>query len=407
MDYSKINELREYPFVKAFLAGKVTESTFHDDFNAFLKDPYFRSTFGFTEDNINLDELRTLENTLKFPQFTKVLKYNVILWRNLLLSSRLGCQVDILDFSTTRTGTHKYIKALAVLNLPRVQKAKRLFVVSAGNYAYSLIQAMKDLKMHKEVIVIIDRSTDYSVIRMLEHENAEFIIKDLNERMFYPRENILTYLFSKKKAVPSIQSNEEKMTEIFTENIDVTNFYMGLLVGHPSRLHASPPYWESWKGFILYKDVVQTLEEYDYIACPVGSGELIYAFWNEYKESPSILRQKIPVFIGVVPTYAHRLGAKGIIKFEDLQESKAQALVTAKFEMDLRGLRRDINWWSATDKDFIEANRLANYAGINSEISGSAGLVFMDVNIRNRNNIHLKSTDKILIVNTGNGKILP
>jgi hypothetical protein len=191
MDYTKINELKEFPFVKAFLAGKVMESTFYEDFKIFLKDQYFRTRFGFTTNEISFEELRTLENVLKFPQFTKILKYNVILWRNRLLSSRLGAQVDILDFSTTKTGTHKYIKTLAVLNLPNVQRAKRLFVISAGNYAYSLIQAMKNLNIEKELIIIIDRQTDSSIIRKLKHENVKFTTRNLKERMFYSKENIL------------------------------------------------------------------------------------------------------------------------------------------------------------------------------------------------------------------------
>ncbi len=401
MDYAKINELREFPFVKSFLAGQITESTFHEDFNAFLKDQYFRLHFGFVNNEIILYELRTLENALKFPQFTRVLKYNVILWRNLLLSYRFGCQVDILDFSTTRTGTHKYIKAITVLNLPKVQRAKRLFVISAGNYAYALIQAMRDLGIEKEIVIIHGVDADTSILQKLKSKNVKFSLWKLNERVYHSREIILRILYS-KKGLAKIQSDENEMAKIFTDNVDVTNFYEGLTVGHPMAMQN----FKNSNYIVLYKEVIRKLEEYDYLVCPTGSGELIYAFWNEYMEFPTIQRNKIPQFIGIVPAQAHPLGTKGFHRFENMRNSKAKALATVKFEMqNLLGFS-NIKWWSAEDKEFTEANSLAKLAGVNSEISGSAGLVFMDINLRKQYNIHLKPTDKILIVNTGNGHLL-
>jgi len=400
MDYTKLNQLREFPFVKAFLAGKVTESAFHDDFNVFLKDEYFRNTFGFTEDNISLDELRTLENTLKFPQFTKVLKYNVILWRNLLLGSRLGCQVDILDFSTTRTGTHKYIKALAVLHSPKIERAKRLFVISAGNYAYALIYVMKEVGIEKELFIIVDKSMGYFARRKFKHKNVKIVTIDLKKTFIDLQKGILKKICPEEK----IDDDLTKLRSLLYRNINLTDYYRLQFENIPFTTGAF-----DLPHTVLYGDIIQSLTDYDYIICPVGSGELIYSIWEEYFKLPTIPRKRIPKIIGIVPKDAHplSLARRLYIEFgQKIKKTKTIALATPEFEM-INLLETNIDFWAANDKNFEDANRLAKLAGINSEISGSAGLVFMDIRMRNENDIHIKSTDKILIVNTGNGKILP
>ena len=400
MDYSKINELREFPFVKAFLAGHVKVSTFHDDFNVFFKDQYFRNHFGFSSDEITLEELQTLENALKFPEFTKVLKYNVILWRNLLLSSRLGCQVDILDFSTTKTGTHKYIKAVNVLNLPQVKHAKRLFVISAGNYAYSLMRCMESIGSKQELVIIIDTSLGFFATRKFKNKNVRIIRTNLSKVKIEDAFAPLQLIYSKAE-LEKILSTREGMMKVYSENVNVTNYYYFTLGPNLNVKLLMPHY-------VLYSDVTESLGEYDYVVCPTGSGEIIYALWNEFMESPSKYGKIKPQIIGIIPFLTHEISSVGDFRgfVDKMNKTKAKALATPYFEMRPIVNYPNLNFWEVNNKEFIKANKIAAEVGLNSEISGSAGLVFIDSNLRKENNIHLKSTDRILIVNTGNGKIL-
>lgn len=158
---------------------------------------------------------------------------------------------------------------------------------------------------------------------------------------------------------------------------------------------------DSVRKFILYKDLAENLEYYDYVACPVGSGELIYGLWSGF------LGKRQPNFLGIVPIDAHPLGSKNIVvDFDKIKNSKASALVTPIYYMEKMTKQPNINFLAANNNEFLEANKLAKKAGINSEISGSAGLVFLDENVRQRAKISISPSTRVLIVNTGNGRIL-
>ncbi len=57
----------------------------------------------------------------------------------------------------------------------------------------------------------------------------------------------------------------------------------------------------------------------------------------------------------------------------------------------------------ATEEELIEAHRLALKFGMDAEPSGSASLVVLLKSFRRRHELSIKPTDRVLIVNTGNG----
>ncbi|MFH1133310.1 MAG: hypothetical protein V1735_02390 [Nanoarchaeota archaeon] len=405
MDYSQIKEFKRIPFVNDFIQGKITPETFRANMHAFCSDHAFCRRYGLSPATLP-DEMQRLEEILRGQNHLQTLPWGVTRYHSPVLSEKMGCLVDVLDFSTTPSGTHKYVKARKILSLPYLVEPRRFILISAGNYAMAMIRALKDTGGSQELVILVDKG--FRENNAFKSSPVRLIKVDFRQR--HPTEFPLFRLIFSREECAAIYSDKARMNFEFQTNCNVTDFYQFLIYApHFATLPEA-----NFQETVLYRDVLEIPDTYDLVTSPCGSGELLYGLHRCVKAK---------TLCGVVPDGAHPLSSQAPVSpemerfapgmqfgFQQIKRTKAKALGTPHFDLGHLLPSPFTDWWKkvqfikAKDADFISANHLAREAGISSEISGSAGLVAFSSKFKK--NFNLSHSSRILVVNTGNGGLL-
>lgn len=319
------------------------------------------------------------------------LNSGVKLDKNAALSEVLNCSVDLLDFSGTRSGTHKMLKAQKVFEMTKDVNAE-LIAISSGNYARALkiIAEETDRRVHfaisrdAEVFsngALVGPNTDVVAIEDLIDAKRNFLRKGP-----FPFSDEVRDLTGDQLGLAySLYKGEGFIPPINVTNIEDL---------YDLSRHVQPE---------LY-DLGTNCPSYNYIFSPFGSGELLFDLSrNSFKYS---IR-----FIGFAPAGHPAITRKD---FESNQTpSMADKLVTPVFSLgydpfddNRRSLDR-IEIIPVPEEKIEQAHQFALSIGLNGEPSSTISLAIADSKFRIQNKIDFGPRDRVLIINTGNGESFP
>jgi hypothetical protein len=319
--------------------------------------------------------------------------YGFTLGPNDALSERVGCRVDVLDFSTTATGTHKIIKAHAALaRCP----ADEYIAITSGNFGFALKTAAEIQR--KKVHLVIGRARE-RLKPLLEGEFTEIhYIEDLQRcNPFGPYDHLMPSLSCSPSPNLSaghlVASFKAMYRDVVTNLKDITtckDIKPGKFAHHDRLIYDVLNVWQG--------------EMYDAVFVPTGSGELL----------SDLVQQKMgrdPCFYGICPKgHPFTRGANYTEFNPDVPPSRMDKLVTPVISLREDDLRYDDYHWpriarflEASERDSERADAVAREAGLRCEPSGAAACAFALPSFRRHHGIRISPNDAILVVNTGDG----
>ncbi len=176
-------------------------------------------------------------------------------------------EIVVQDESRNPYGTHKDRRSQYIVAQAKKEGVTKLCLITSGNAGYSLAKYAKPEGI--EVVCVIDQHLSTGIKEVLARECSKVVEADLAGKVLKPEE-----------VIALARTNEE-------ESIwDVTN-------GYASAYAA------------IIKDITVP---YDYLVCPVGSGELYVGLAQGLKEEGKQV-QLIGIGVKTHPSFADKLSA--------------------------------------------------------------------------------------------------
>ncbi len=316
----------------------------------------------------------------------------------------MGCRVDVLDFSSTVTGTHKIIKAQAALE--RCTHANTSYIaITSGNYGLALKSVAE--KLRRKVHIVIGRTRE-GIKTILEGDftDVHFIedLQEYNPSGPYDHPSISPQNTHTTSPNLSVSSTTDHLVESFRAKYGraangLTNITTHRDIEHHDKWHSElknhPIYrvTDVWRG-----------EPYNNVFIPTGSGELLC----------DLVAQKMgrqPNIYGICPQGHPFIRGMDHTEFDDnVPASRMDKLVTPTaitiedhFDLD-KYWYKNVHFLEASEGDSEIADRVAENADLNSESSGAAACTIAVPSFREKHGLEFKPSDLILVVNTGNGE---
>ncbi|MBW2966450.1 PLP-dependent lyase/thiolase [Candidatus Woesearchaeota archaeon] len=230
-------------------------------------------------------------------------------------------------------------------------KVDTISVISSGNYLNAILEASK--KTNLKVVNLVNQSLGYPDLELLIEDNR--ILRNPKEREAYVADKL---------------SNSGKVK-------DYTDFIPKALEQEAEKILASNP---------------------DYISLGVGTGKLFVILYRKIKEKG--LKTKL---FGVLPRGENGVFNEGNFEFTSLADKLTTPYTSFRDEL-LQAQSEGHILFEAEDKDFLKAKKQARKRGYKEEISGSAGFVLYDDEIKAKYRIE---SENILVVNTGSQQKTP
>lgn len=317
---------------------------------------------------------------------------------NTTISDVLGRKTDVLDFSKTETRTHKIIKAREAFK--RCPGTTELVAITSGNYGAALKIVAEETC--RKVWLIMGKSKATQAERFKgEFSDVEFIE---NLRGRFPERHTLCMLLDTgiitdlsnrvlEDAFAALKGRDANEFTNVTSHVDIRSNQGRCGNGEHSSLIDYPIY-----------DLLGVIRDrYSAVFVPTGGGELLHDVAVRFMFEPTLV-------FGVSPM-GHPSITGTSFKPENFITSFADKLVCPTHQMGgaLRTLREisrgGIQYLDATEDEFKRAYKLAQDAKLNCEPSGAAACVILLNSFRKKHGIQLPKNQKVLIVNTGNGKL--
>lgn len=324
---------------------------------------------------------------------------------HITLKNFSGFDIDLLDFSKTRTGTHKFIKAEYVFRNFEVADFPIFCAISSGNYAYSLVVLANEIR--KQYVYLCMSESDSNNYAYLEGDYSEVLPLEQLANMFSKdgSKALRIGLELGQRGFPILLNQRlveaikafvvDKMNICILQGINIKNVtnISDIILSEEQgnfELRFSQSRKRKLKKNLVY-DFGDTLKNYDFIICPIGSGELAYQI---------ALQTKAKVY-GIIPDN-HPLATIEEVDFS-FSSSPADKLDTPVVPLRRYITRqKNIEIISLTGEEIISAYQIATKFDIVSE--PSASVIFSLLYEKRFEEIRKQfEGKKILLVNTGKG----
>ena len=257
-------------------------------------------------------------------------------------------RTSIYDLGGKRT--HKSIGIEEVIQDALDSEVDTISIISSGNYLNAILEEVKRRNVSLKVVNLVNKPLGKGIELLMEGKK---ILRTPEEREDYVEQRIP----GKAK--------------------DYTNFIPKALEQEAEKMLASNP---------------------DYISLGVGTGKLFVTLYRKIKEKGLKTR-----LFGVLPKGENGVFNEGNFEFTSLADKLTAPYTSFRDEL-LQAQSEGHILFEAEEKDFLKAKKEARKRGYKEEISGSAGFVLYDDEIKAKYGI---DSSNILVVNTGSQQKTP
>lgn len=335
---------------------------------------------------------RKLEKRLDSP---KIIHSKILSKR---LSHGRNIDIDIMDFSQTRTGSHKSIKAKHALDYVDNRGKNIALLITSGNAKKAF-----DIEAEYHPIQVINFMTNvrkYIDVQDLGKNRYSVVVK-LPDRWFTPKklENFWRKLVTERifegREIRNYKRNRDynKLIKILDRRF--YNYQDAVAVTNISDYSDDVPY--------CIDEIVEEINEYDYCIVPIGIGELFSGFQKARKKAIGFLEGRLfnkPAKLIGVTSYANPLSPY------KRKNSDANKLDTAKPGREhslIVGRAGKETYFCSLPNEAIDAAyglldgkvRVEEHKDLRTSLTGAVGCGVL----LNKDNLHLYS-DGIEIKNT-------